>query len=97
MRVGGRGRRAHAPKGPGAHHRTLAQNAARGHGSEPRRGCADRILRPLAMYERHFGLKAKPFSLTPDPTFLFPSRQHAMAMTMLEYGLESQAAFSLLT
>jgi type II secretory pathway predicted ATPase ExeA len=49
------------------------------------------------MYERHFGLKAKPFSLTPDPVFLFPSRQHAMAMTMLEYGLESQAAFSLLT
>jgi general secretion pathway protein A len=49
------------------------------------------------MYERHFGLKAKPFSLTPDPAFLFPSRQHAMAMTMLEYGLESQAAFSLLT
>jgi|HubBroStandDraft_1064217.scaffolds.fasta_scaffold01857_3 general secretion pathway protein A len=49
------------------------------------------------MYERHFGLKAKPFSLTPDPTFMYPSRQHAMAMTMLEYGLESQAAFSLLT
>jgi len=49
------------------------------------------------MYERHFGLKTKPFSLTPDPSFLFPSRQHAMAMTMLEYGLESQAAFSLLT
>ncbi len=49
------------------------------------------------MYERHFGLTAKPFSLTPDPAFLFASRQHAMAMTMLEYGLESQAAFSLLT
>jgi type II secretory pathway predicted ATPase ExeA len=49
------------------------------------------------MYERHFGLKAKPFSLTPDPAFLYPSRQHAKAMTMLEYGLESQAAFSLLT
>jgi type II secretory pathway predicted ATPase ExeA len=49
------------------------------------------------MYERHFGLKTKPFSLTPDPVFLFLSRQHAMAMTMLEYGLESQAAFSLLT
>jgi type II secretory pathway predicted ATPase ExeA len=49
------------------------------------------------MYEHHFGLKTKPFSLTPDPSFLFPSRQHAMAMTMLEYSLESQAAFSLLT
>jgi general secretion pathway protein A len=49
------------------------------------------------MYERHFGLTLKPFSLTPDPEFLYPSRQHAMAMTLLEYGLESQAAFSLLT
>ncbi len=49
------------------------------------------------MYERHFGLKMKPFALTPDPEFLYPSRQHAMAMTMLEYGLESQAAFCLLT
>jgi general secretion pathway protein A len=49
------------------------------------------------MYERHFGFVTKPFSLTPDPSFLYPSRQHAMAMTMLEYGLQSQAAFSLLT
>ena len=49
------------------------------------------------MYERHFGFKCKPFALTPDPAFLYLSRQHAMAMTMLEYGLESHAAFSLLT
>jgi general secretion pathway protein A len=49
------------------------------------------------MYERHFGLNSKPFALTPDPAFLYLSRQHAMAMTMLEYGLESRAAFSLLT
>ena len=49
------------------------------------------------MYERHFGFKSKPFALPPDPAFLFPSPQHAMAMTMLEYGLESQAAFTLLT
>ena len=49
------------------------------------------------MYERHFGFKSKPFALTPDPAYLYLSRQHAMAMTMLEYGLESQAAFSLLT
>jgi general secretion pathway protein A len=49
------------------------------------------------MYERHFGFTVKPFALTPDPAFLYPSRQHAMALTMLEYGLASQAAFSLLT
>src|SRR5271170_71607 len=49
------------------------------------------------MYERHFGFTCKPFALTPDPAFMYLSRQHAMAMTMLEYGLASQAAFSLLT
>jgi type II secretory pathway predicted ATPase ExeA len=49
------------------------------------------------VYERHFGFTTKPFALTPDPAFLYRSRQHAMALTMLEYGLESQAAFSLLT
>lgn len=49
------------------------------------------------MYERHFGFTSKPFALTPDPAFLYLSRQHSMAMTMLEYGLESGAAFSLLT
>jgi type II secretory pathway predicted ATPase ExeA len=42
-------------------------------------------------------LTAKPFAMTPDPSFIYASRQHAMAMTLLEYGLESQAAFILLT
>ncbi len=49
------------------------------------------------MYQKFYGLNARPFALTPDPGFLFPSRQHAMALTLLEYGLESQAAFALLT
>jgi type II secretory pathway predicted ATPase ExeA len=49
------------------------------------------------MYEHHFGFSAKPFALTPDPAFLYPSRQHAMALSMLEYALESHAAFALLT
>lgn len=49
------------------------------------------------MYERYFGFKEKPFALVPDPAFLYPSKQHAMALTMLEYGLESHAPFSLLT
>jgi len=49
------------------------------------------------MYERYFGFAVKPFALTPDPAFLYLSRQHAMAMTMLEYFVESQTAFSVLT
>jgi type II secretory pathway predicted ATPase ExeA len=49
------------------------------------------------MYERHFGLTAKPFAMTPDPAFLYASPQHTMALTMLDYGLESQAPFMVLT
>jgi general secretion pathway protein A len=49
------------------------------------------------MYERFFDFSAKPFALTPDPAFLYLSRQHSMALTLLEYGLESHASFALLT
>jgi general secretion pathway protein A len=49
------------------------------------------------MYERYFHFKSRPFALNPDPRFLYPSRQHAAALTMLEYAIESQAVFCLLT
>lgn len=49
------------------------------------------------MYERHFHLSRKPFAMSPDPTFLFASAQHATGLTMLEYALESQAPFCVLT
>ncbi len=49
------------------------------------------------MYTGFFGLHARPFTLTPDPAFLYQSRQHAMALTMLEYGLDSHAPLLLLT
>jgi general secretion pathway protein A len=49
------------------------------------------------MYLRHFGLNAKPFAMNPDPTFLYASEQHSAAFTMLEYAIESQANFCLLT
>jgi len=49
------------------------------------------------MYERFYGLNSRPFALNPDPAFLYPSRQHSMALTLLEYGIESHAAFGLLT
>jgi len=49
------------------------------------------------MYLRHFHLSTKPFAMNPDPTFLYSSEQHSAALTMLEYALESQANFCLLT
>jgi len=49
------------------------------------------------MYERFFNFRAKPFAMNPDPAFLYRSRQHEAALTMLEYAIESQAPFCLLT
>ena len=49
------------------------------------------------MYETFYGLRGKPFSLLPDPEYLYLSKQHQMAMTLLEYSLESQAGFCVIT
>jgi general secretion pathway protein A len=49
------------------------------------------------MYEKYFHFASRPFALNPDPAFLYPSSQHAAALTMLEYAMESQAPFCLLT
>lgn len=49
------------------------------------------------MYERFFHLTSKPFAMNPDPAFLYASSQHSTALTMLEYAIESQAPFCMLT
>jgi type II secretory pathway predicted ATPase ExeA len=49
------------------------------------------------MYEKFYGLQSKPFSLLPDPDFLYLSGKHRMALTLLEYGLTNQASFSVIT
>jgi type II secretory pathway predicted ATPase ExeA len=42
------------------------------------------------VYLEHYGLARKPFSKTPDPEFLFPSRQHAEALARLSHALEER-------
>lgn len=49
------------------------------------------------MYERHFGLRERPFSLLSDPGFLYFGQQHSTAYGMLEYGLMQQAGFVVIT
>jgi len=49
------------------------------------------------MYERFYGFHEKPFSMLPDPQFLYPSRKHQLALAQLEYGLWNQASFSVVT
>lgn len=49
------------------------------------------------MYEQHFGFREEPFSLTPDPAFVYLSSQHGVAYSLLEYGVLKQAGFTVLT
>lgn len=49
------------------------------------------------MYLDHYGLKMKPFSLIPDPEFLYLSTQHSVAYHTLEYGLLEQAGITVVT
>ena len=49
------------------------------------------------MYEEHFDLKEKPFSLIPDPSFLHFSEKHKVAYSLLEYGLHEQSGLTVIT
>lgn len=49
------------------------------------------------MYTDYFGLKEKPFSIAPDPQYLFMSDRHREALAHLTYGLGDAGGFVLLT
>jgi type II secretory pathway predicted ATPase ExeA len=49
------------------------------------------------MYEKFYRLNRSPFSLLPDPSFMFLSRQHVMALTLLKYSLMSRHPFTVIT
>ncbi|MEM9386380.1 MAG: AAA family ATPase [Pseudomonadota bacterium] len=49
------------------------------------------------MYEAYYGFSEKPFSLLPDPEFLYLGTKHRAALTMLQYGLMSNAGFTVVT
>lgn len=49
------------------------------------------------MYTSFFGLHEKPFSITPDPRYLFMSERHAEALAHLLYGVREAGGFIQLT
>jgi general secretion pathway protein A len=49
------------------------------------------------MYASFFGLHEKPFSITPDPRYLFLSERHAEALAHLVYGINEAGGFIQLT
>ncbi len=49
------------------------------------------------MYNEYFGLRETPFSIAPDPRYLYMSEKHREALAHLVYGVGSQGGFVLLT
>ena len=49
------------------------------------------------MYQQFFGLKQAPFSIAPDPRYLFMSERHREALAHLLYGVGGGGGFVLLT
>jgi general secretion pathway protein A len=49
------------------------------------------------MYEAYFGLKENPFSLSPDPRYLYLSPQHQEALNCLIYGIGERKGFMVVT
>jgi general secretion pathway protein A len=48
-------------------------------------------------YQELYGLKHRPFALTPDPDFLYLTPSHREALDRLEYGIEEGFGFLVLT
>ncbi len=49
------------------------------------------------MYEEYFGFVEKPFSLTPDPKYLYRSQSHASAFELLQYAIRRREGFIAIT
>ena len=49
------------------------------------------------MYEEFYHFTEKPFTLSPDPSFLFLGKSHLRAMNILEYGVESDAGITVIS
>ena len=46
------------------------------------------------MYEAHFHLKEKPFSISPDPRFIYLTSQHQEAFAKVQYGISERMGLS---
>lgn len=49
------------------------------------------------MYEAYYGLKERPFQLTPNPQCFFASKLHKRALAYLQYGLSQGEGFIVIT
>src|SRR4249919_2757030 len=78
---------------PAAH--PCSERGARGRKARPRPRRPAQY--PAPMYAAHFGLKREPFSIAPDPRYLYMSKRHREALAHLLYGVGGGGGFVLLS
>src|SRR5262249_11848984 len=71
--------------------------APRGPGIDCTARCQPQAPTQRPMYASFFGLKQEPFSIAPDPRYLFMSERHREALAHLLYGVRSGGGFVLLS
>ena len=49
------------------------------------------------MYEAFFGLREKPFRMTPDTRYFYPSTKHTDALNHMVYAIEDRRGFVVIT
>lgn len=49
------------------------------------------------MYEAFYQLKEKPFTILPDPSYIYWGESHTLAYSMLEYGVMNMSGFTVIT
>ena len=79
----------------GRSHRRHAE--ARGAGDSADAEDRHRRRRRNNMYESYYGFTEKPFSLTPDPKYLYRSESHANAFDLLQYAIRRREGFVVVT
>lgn len=55
------------------------------------------MTQSLSLYTEHFCLNERPFSLLPDPDFIYWTDDHKRAYTMLQYGVATRSPITLIT
>src|SRR4029453_11451404 len=63
----------------------------------PLRNTAESLLHGQIVYLEFYGLKEPPFSITPNPRYLFYSAKHREALNHLLYGIRERKGFVQLT
>jgi general secretion pathway protein A len=55
------------------------------------------MMADTGLYTDHFNLRERPFTLLPDPDFIFWTPLHRRAYSILEYGILTRSPITVIT